>query len=81
MKNVVFWDVMPYGCLRTDVSEELSVCIIRVTRIGELGITLAVTSNRSTLRRILRSSSIIVTLMMEVLGSSETLVLTRATRR
>jgi uncharacterized protein YjbK len=36
--------------VRTDVSEELSASIIRVTRIGEVG-TLAVTSNRSTLRR------------------------------
>jgi hypothetical protein len=30
----------------TDVSEELSASIIRVTRIGELGTTLTVTSNR-----------------------------------
>jgi hypothetical protein len=37
--------------VRTDVSEELSASFIRVTRIGELGTTLAVTSNRSTLRR------------------------------
>jgi hypothetical protein len=37
--------------VRTDVSEQLSVSIIRVTRIGELGITLAVTSNRRALRR------------------------------
>jgi hypothetical protein len=37
--------------LRTDVSEELSASIIRVTRISELGTTLAVTSNPSTLRR------------------------------
>jgi hypothetical protein len=36
--------------VRTDVSEELSASIIRMTRIGELG-TLAVTRNRSTLRR------------------------------
>jgi hypothetical protein len=36
--------------VRTDLSEELSASIIRVTRIGELG-TLAVTSNRRTLRR------------------------------
>jgi hypothetical protein len=35
--------------VRTDVSEELSASFIRVTRIGELGITLAVTSNRSTI--------------------------------
>jgi hypothetical protein len=31
--------------VRTDVSEKLSVSIIRVTRIGELGTTLAATSN------------------------------------
>jgi hypothetical protein len=40
MKNGVFWDV----------SEELSASFIRVTRIGELGTTLAVTSNRRTQR-------------------------------
>jgi hypothetical protein len=37
MKNVVFCDVVPCGFLRTDVSEELSAPITRVTRIGELG--------------------------------------------
>jgi hypothetical protein len=37
--------------VRTDVSEELCVSFIRITRIGELGTTLAVTSNRRTLRR------------------------------
>jgi hypothetical protein len=37
--------------VRTDVSEELSASIIRVTRFGELGTTLSVTSNRRTLRR------------------------------
>jgi hypothetical protein len=37
--------------VRTDVSEELSASFIRVTRIGELETTLAVTSNRRTLRR------------------------------
>jgi hypothetical protein len=36
--------------VRTVVSEELSASFIRVTRIGELG-TIAVTSNRRTLRR------------------------------
>jgi hypothetical protein len=35
--------------IKTDVSEERIT--IRVTRIGELGTTLAVTSNRLTLRR------------------------------
>jgi hypothetical protein len=39
---------------RTGVSEELSASFIRVTRIGELGTTLAVTSNRRTLRRVTR---------------------------
>jgi hypothetical protein len=74
----------------TDVSEEFSAPIIRETRIGELGTTLAVTSNRHTLRRnantiltdhVVPSSPILVTQMMEVLCSFETSVLTRATRR
>jgi hypothetical protein len=34
--------------VRTDVSEELSDSFMRVTRIGELRTTLAVTSNRRT---------------------------------
>jgi hypothetical protein len=33
--------------VRTDVSEEPSAPVIRMTRIGELGTTLAVTSNRA----------------------------------
>jgi hypothetical protein len=37
--------------VRTDVSEELSASFIGVTRIGELGTTVAVTSNRCTLQR------------------------------
>jgi hypothetical protein len=37
--------------VRTDVSEECIIIIIRVKRIGELGTTLEVTSNQSTLRR------------------------------
>jgi hypothetical protein len=51
--------------VRTDVSEELSASIIKVRRIGEIG-TLAVATNRSTLRRLIRSS--------------ETSVVTRAIR-
>jgi hypothetical protein len=37
--------------VRTDVSKELSASFFRVTKSGELGTTLAVTSNRRTLRR------------------------------
>jgi hypothetical protein len=32
--------------VRTDVSEELNASIIMVVRIGDLGTTLAITSNR-----------------------------------
>jgi hypothetical protein len=35
--------------VRTDVSQDYSYSIIRLTRIGELGTALAVTSNRLTL--------------------------------
>jgi hypothetical protein len=37
--------------VRTHVSEERSASIMKVTRIGELGKTLAVTRNRRTLKR------------------------------
>jgi hypothetical protein len=37
--------------VRTDVSEERTASIIRMTRISELGTTLAITSNRRRLRR------------------------------
>jgi hypothetical protein len=92
MKNGVFWELRRVALVITDVSEEPSASFIRVTRIGELGTTLAATSNRPTLvflhsvRRLLvaasvvSSSPILVTLM-EALGSSETSVLTRATWR
>jgi hypothetical protein len=36
--------------VRTDLSEELSASFMRVTRIGEQGTTLGVTSNRRTQR-------------------------------
>jgi hypothetical protein len=42
----MLWHV---ALVRTDVLEELSASIIRVTKIGELGIILAITSNRRTL--------------------------------
>jgi hypothetical protein len=47
--------------VRTDVSEELSASFIRVTRIGELWTTLAVTSNWLTLRRNTKKPFFIVT--------------------
>jgi hypothetical protein len=77
--------------VRTDVSEELSASFIRVTRIGELGTTLAEKKYHLVFLRSVRrlivtasvvpSSPILVTLMKEALSSSETSVLTRATRR
>jgi hypothetical protein len=72
--------------VRTYVSEERSASIFRVTRMSELGITLAVTINRRMLRLLLTAnvvptSPILVTLIMEALSSSETSVLTRATQR
>jgi multidrug efflux pump subunit AcrB len=64
----------------TDVSDVLRASIIRVTRIGELGTMLAVTRSCVFLRNVRRfivtanvvpSTTILVTLMMEVLNSSE----------
>jgi hypothetical protein len=46
MKNGVFLDVMPCGSWKNRRFEELSASFIRVTRICELGTTLAVTSNQ-----------------------------------
>jgi hypothetical protein len=66
--------------VRTDVSEEFSAPFLRVTRTGELGTTLAVTRLLVT-GSVVPISPILITLMKEVLSSSETSVLTRATRR
>jgi hypothetical protein len=57
LSSGILWHV---ALVRTDVSEEHSASIIRVTRIRELG-TLVVTAN------IVPSSLILVTLMMEAL--------------
>jgi hypothetical protein len=92
-KNCVFCDVTQCGSCKNDVSEELSASFIGVTRIGELGTTLALTSNRRTLgissqlirllvtASLVPNSPILVTLMKVELHSSETSVLTRVTRR
>jgi uncharacterized protein YbcI len=58
--------------VRTDVSDELGASIISLTRIGE---------RRLLITASFLSSLIIVTLMKETLSSSETSVLTTATRR
>jgi hypothetical protein len=60
--------------IRTDVSEERSAYIIRVTSIEVLGTMLAVTT-------IVSIAANLVTLMMEAIRSSTTSVLTRAARR
>jgi hypothetical protein len=67
--------------VRTDVSEEPSASSIKVTRIGELGTTLAATSDRLVAASVVPSPPILVTMMRERLSSSETSVLTRATGR
>jgi hypothetical protein len=68
--------------VRTDISEEPSASI-RVTRIGELGTTLAVilpSVRRFLLTANVPSSPILVTMMMEALSSFETSILIRGTR-
>jgi hypothetical protein len=70
--------------VRTDVSGERTASIIMVTRIDEVGTTLAVTSNYLQLlvtAKFVPSSSILVTMMMEALCSLEKSFLTRTTRR
>jgi hypothetical protein len=59
--------------VRTDVSDEISASFIRVTRIGVLGTTLAVTSNRRSLRTL--SHSIVIDGQDDVshIGPSSTL--------
>jgi hypothetical protein len=86
MKNGVFWDVTPCGsCKNRRLGGKLHL-LHQGDKIGELGTTLDVTSNRCSVRRLLvtasvvLSSSILVTPMMEAIRSSETSVLTRATR-
>jgi hypothetical protein len=67
MKNGVFWVLLRMALVRTDVSEVFGT--LRCLRL------LLVTAS------FVPSSPILVTLMKEALRSSETSVLTRATRR
>jgi hypothetical protein len=67
--------------VRTDVSEETGASFLRVTRIGELGTTLRSVHRVLVAACVVPSSPILVTLMKETPGSSETSVVTRATRR
>jgi hypothetical protein len=60
--------------VKTDVSEEHSVFFIRVTRIGELGTTLTVISNRRTLRRNTNRSVLRLLVTASVVPSSPILV-------
>jgi hypothetical protein len=96
--NSYNWRMVSSGILRrvalvrTDVSEEPSASFIRVTRIGELGTTLATDARCEeipvflrSVRRLLVAASVvpispIVPLRKEALRSSETPVRTRATR-
>jgi hypothetical protein len=65
----------------TVVSEECLASIIRMTRISELGTMLAVSMLQILITgNVVPSSPTLVTPMMEKLHSSETSVLTRATR-
>jgi hypothetical protein len=70
MKNVVFWDVTPCGSCknRRTLRRNTKVFLCSVRR-------LLVTAS------VVPVLPILVTLMKDVLGSSETLVLTRATGR
>jgi hypothetical protein len=72
---------------RTDVSEDHSASIIRVTRIGEIGTTIEVyIAFLRSVRRLLDtanvvpSSAILVTLKMEALRFSDSPILTIAKR-
>jgi hypothetical protein len=68
MKNAVFWDIKPSGCCKNRGFRGMY-------RLHHQGDKLLVTGS------VVPSSLILVILVMEAIRSSETSVLTRATRR
>jgi hypothetical protein len=46
LKNAVFWYITPCGSFKDQSFEEHITSVIRVTRIGELERTLAITNSR-----------------------------------
>jgi hypothetical protein len=87
MKNDVFWDVKPCGSCKNRRFGGTELLLPQGDENGELRTTLDLTSNRSSVRRLLVTASVVpsspslVTLIKEALSSSETSGLTRATRR
>jgi hypothetical protein len=81
MKIGVIGTLRRVALVRTDISEERNVSFIRVTRISELLPFLRSLRRLLGKASVVPSSPILVTLMKEALSSSETSVLTRATRR
>jgi hypothetical protein len=96
LQTIITWRMASSGILhhmalvRTDVSEEHIASIIKVTRIDMIGTRLAVTSNRSMLRRkyvllllltLFLHHWFLSPLMMEAVHSSKMSVLTRNTCR
>jgi hypothetical protein len=86
MKNGVFWDVTQ--CRFCSVRRLLvkfsvfPISLILVTLMKEaLIFSLGISSHLTSVASVVPSSSILVTLLKEALSSSETSVLTRATRR
>jgi hypothetical protein len=79
MKNGVFWDVTPVALVITDVSEELSVSFIRVTK--NTLVFLRSVRRLLVAASVVPSSPILATHIKQPLRTSETSVITRTTRR
>jgi hypothetical protein len=72
IKNDVSWYVRPCGSCANQRFGGTIASVIRVTRIGELGITLAVTSNRSKLSHSVRSQKTAIFVVTAVKTSNLT---------